>query len=164
LGRTFQVARPFLRMTVHDNVLVGALVSHPTAAEAERACLDALQRVGLHEKVEEVAGTLNNLELRLMELARALASRPTVLLLDETLAGLGFQDIDPILNVIRRIPRDGTTVIIIEHTMHAMMRLVDELVVLDQGRIIASGEPRRVIADPRVIEAYLGRKWMAHSA
>lgn len=164
LGRTFQVARPFLRMTVHDNVLVGALVSHPTAAEARQASRDALERVGLLEKAEEIAGTLNNLELRLMELARALASRPTVLLLDETLAGLSFQDIDPILKVIRRIPSDGTTVVIIEHTMHAMMRLVDELIVLDQGRLIATGDPQQVVSDPQVIEAYLGRKWVTRRA
>ena len=95
-----------------------------------------------------------------MELARALASHPRLLLLDETLAGLSHDDLGGILAVIRQLHADGTTVLIIEHTMQAMVRLVDHFTVLDHGRLIASGRPEDVVRDDSVIEAYLGKKWV----
>jgi branched-chain amino acid transport system permease protein len=95
-----------------------------------------------------------------MELARALASRPRLLLLDETLAGLGHQETEPLLEVVRLLRDDGMTIVIIEHTMQAMVRLVDRFVVLDHGRTIAAGVPDEVVNDHAVIEAYLGRKWV----
>jgi branched-chain amino acid transport system permease protein len=159
IGRTFQVVRAFPRMTVLENVIVGAFVGAADDAAARRMAAGALDRVGLSARANAVAGGLTTLELRLMELARALAPLPRLVLLDETLAGLGHDDLDGILGAIRQVRADGITVVIIEHTMHAMVQLVDHFTVLDHGRLIASGEPETVVRDREVIEAYLGRKW-----
>ena len=164
IGRTFQVVRAFARMTVLENVVVGAYVGAPDDAAARRMALAALDRVGLGDRAEAMAGGLTTRELRLMELARALAPQPRLVLLDETLAGLAHGDLDGILDVIRRLRADGVTVLIIEHTMQAMVRLVDRFTVLDHGRVIATGRPDEVVRDPRVIEAYLGRRWVEQVA
>jgi branched-chain amino acid transport system permease protein len=164
IGRTFQIMRPFLRMSVSDNVVVGAYVRARTDAEARRLAADAIARVGLTEIAHRIAGELTTMELRLMELARALAGQPRILLLDETLAGLGHDEADKVVAVIQRLARDGMTIAIIEHTMQAMVRLVDSFLVLDHGAVIVEGEPEAVTRDSRVIEAYLGKKWVAHAS
>ena len=164
IGRTFQVVRAFPRMTVLENVIVGAFVGAADQTIAERMALAALDRVGLSDRAQAIAGGLTTRELRLMELARALAPHPRMMLLDETLAGLGHDDLDGILGVIRQLRADGITVLIIEHTMQAMVRLVDHFDVLDHGRIIATGEPDAIVRDPNVIEAYLGKKWVERVA
>jgi len=161
IGRTFQVVRAFPRMTVLENVTVGAFVGAADDNEARRMARTALDRVGLSAQANALAGGLTNRELRLMELARALAPQPRLMLLDETLAGLSHDDLDGILSAIRQIRADGVTVLIIEHTMHAMVQLVDHFDVLDHGRLIASGSPETVVRNPEVIEAYLGKKWAA---
>jgi branched-chain amino acid transport system permease protein len=99
-----------------------------------------------------------------MELARALAGQPKILLLDETLAGLGHDEADEVVTVIQRLARDNMTIAIIEHTMQAMVRLVDNFLVLDHGAVLLEGKPEQVTRDVRVIEAYLGKKWVAHAA
>ena len=163
VGRTFQVMRPFLRMSVEENVLTGAFVHAKTDTEALRLARDAVATVGLSDISDKLGGELTTKQLRLMELARAVAGRPRLLLLDETLAGLGHGEVGDVLAVIRKLAETGITIMIIEHTMGAMVQLVDRFVVLDHGQVLVEGEPLAVTKNPRVIEAYLGKKWSAHA-
>ena len=163
VGRTFQVVKPFARMSIADNVIVGAYVRATSLDEARRVAAAALTLVGLGEATERLAGGASNRELRLMEIARALATRPTLLLLDEVFAGLTAAETDEISRLLRELATLGLTLVIIEHTMQAMVRLVDRFVVLDHGRVLASGTPAEITQNPAVIEAYLGRKWLEHA-
>jgi branched-chain amino acid transport system permease protein len=151
-------------MSISDNVVVGAYVRSRTDTEARALAADAIARVGLSSIADRIAGELSTKELRLMELARALAGQPKILLLDETLAGLGHDEADEVVAVIQRLARDNITIAIIEHTMQAMVRLVDNFLVLDHGAVLLEGKPETVTRDTRVIEAYLGKKWVAHAA
>jgi ABC-type branched-subunit amino acid transport system ATPase component/ABC-type branched-subunit amino acid transport system permease subunit len=164
IGRTFQVVRAFPRMSVLNNVVVGAYATTTNDADAFTAASEALTLVGLSERSGVSAAELTNRELRLMELARALAGRPRLLLMDEPLAGLASQEIEVLLQVIRSLAAQRITVAIIEHTMRAMVRLAERFIVLDHGRILAAGAPSAIINDARVIEAYLGKKWAARRA
>ncbi len=159
IARTVQVARPFPRMDVLHNVVVGAIAGSQSSAAALARAHEALALVGLQARAAAPVLGLTNRELRLMELARALASGPRLLLLDETLAGLGAVEVETMLRVIQRLPDAGITVVIIERTMHAMTRLADRFVVLDHGQLIAEGEPAAVMRNPAVIDAYRGKKW-----
>jgi branched-chain amino acid transport system permease protein len=161
VGRTFQVVRSFPRLPVLDNVIVGAYGAGLSDRDAIASAVRALHQVDLLDQSGVAAGQLTNKQLRLMELARALAGSPRLLLLDETLAGLGREECDSVLKVLARVREEGMTICIIEHTMHAMMRLADRFVVLDHGRVLATGLPRAVVEDASVIEAYLGKKWLA---
>ncbi len=164
IGRTFQVVRAFPRMSVLENVIVGAYFSERHDRAALVAAEAALARVGLDHRAAAIAGGLTTKELRLMELARALAGRPQLLLMDEPLAGLGGSEVEELLPLIGGLAADGTTIVVIEHTMQAMVRLADRMLVLDHGQVIAAGRPDAAMRDERVIEAYLGKKWAALSA
>ncbi|MDX2155088.1 MAG: ATP-binding cassette domain-containing protein [Hyphomicrobiaceae bacterium] len=163
IGRTFQVVRPFPRLSVLENVVVGAYVATPSDDDAYELAIEALERVGMAGDAHLLAGGLTTKQLRLLELARALAGKPKLLLLDETLAGLGADAVEEMLGVIRKLAADGTTIVIIEHTMHAMVRLADRFLVLDHGAVLAEGKPEEVTRQPQVIEAYLGKKWSAYA-
>jgi ABC-type branched-subunit amino acid transport system ATPase component/ABC-type branched-subunit amino acid transport system permease subunit len=163
VGRTFQIMRPFPRLSVADNVIIGAYVHSKNDDDARRLATDAIARVGLLDIAGRIAGGLTTKQLRLMELARALAGQPRILLLDETLAGLGSSEAAEVVAVLQTLAKEGITIVIIEHTMHTMVRLVDRFLVLDHGAVLVEDSPEVVTRDARVIEAYLGKKWMAHA-
>jgi branched-chain amino acid transport system permease protein len=163
VGRTFQVVRTFPRLTVLENVMVGAFVRTGRVAVAQDMARAALARVGLTDRTDALPAGLTTLDLRLMELARCLATTPRLVLLDEPLAGLSADGVAVMIDVIRGVRGHGLTVVIIEHTLQALLRLADRLVVLDQGRRLAEGPPDRVTREPAVIEAYLGKRWLARA-
>lgn len=156
LVRTFQLMRPFGALSVLDNVAVAAQVRHGRRGPAVRAAADIVEQVGLETYRDRQARTLPTVALKRLELARALALRPSLLLLDEVLAGLAPNERAPVLSLLRGLRADGVTLVFVEHVMAAVMSLSDHLMVLDGGRLIASGPPEQVTRDPRVVEAYLG--------
>ena len=164
VGRTFQVVRPFRRMTVLENVVVGAYVNAATGAQARAIADAALVQVGLQDDAHKLAGMLTNKQLRLLEIGRALAGRPRLLLLDETLAGLGAREVDEVMAVLRNLAASAITIVIIEHTMQAMVRLVDRFVVLNEGALLAEGLPQDITRNSAVIDAYLGKRWRLANA
>ena len=165
LGRTFQVVRVFRKLTVRENVLIAALsAAENGVTEAERLCDAALLVCGIHDLADAPAETLDTRQLRVMELARALAGRPKVLLVDEYLAGQSPASVEDLVRLLRLINGFGITVVVIEHTIGALLGMVERLIVLDRGAVIADGAPENTIALPAVVEAYLGKKWVRHAA
>jgi len=157
IGRTFQVVKPFVQLTVLENVTVGALHTTRDVAAAQRQALDVLELLHLDRKATYPAGTLTLPERKRLEVARALATRPKLLLLDEVMAGLRPTEIDEMVAVFRRLNREtGLTILLVEHVMRAVMALAGRIIVLNQGRIIAEGAPEQVVQDPAVLECYLG--------
>ncbi len=156
MARTFQIVQPFAAQTVRENIAVGAHLHEPRRAVALSLAEEVAARVGLQPQLDKPAADLTVAGRKRLELARALATRPSLLLLDEVLAGLNPQEIDEMIPVVRGIADSGITVLMIEHVMQAVMNLAEQVWVLAQGQLIAQGQPAEVTADEKVIEAYLG--------
>jgi branched-chain amino acid transport system ATP-binding protein len=157
IGRTFQVVKPFPQMTVLDNVIVGALNTHREVGAARREAIEVLERLHLHAKRDHLAASLTLPERKRLEVARAMATRPRLLLLDEVMAGLRPTEVDEMVGVFRRINAEtGLTILLIEHVMRAVMALAGHIVVLHHGEKICEGPPEAVVRDPAVLECYLG--------
>ncbi|MGC8994491.1 MAG: ABC transporter ATP-binding protein [Pyrobaculum sp.] len=162
ISRAFQVPRPFPELTVLENVVVGAIFNGGYGKEeAVRVAEEALRFVKLYEKRHQLAGKLTFNELRLLELARALAGRPKLLLLDEVMAGLTPTEIDEMAALLRRLSEERgiSAISMVEHRMRAVAQLAHRVIVMHQGRIIAEGPPEKALSDPRVVEVYLGKPW-----
>jgi branched-chain amino acid transport system ATP-binding protein len=164
LARTFQIVRPFPQLSVVENVRIAALPRHPAMRDALDAARAVVERVGLGARQREPAGGLTLADRKRLELARALATEPTLLLLDEVMAGLNPTEIDAMVRLIGAINAGGVSVLLIEHNMRAVMSLSHRIVVLSFGEKIAEGPPRAVAADRRVIEAYLGEEYVHPAA
>jgi branched-chain amino acid transport system ATP-binding protein len=156
MARTWQKVRPLTNLSVLDNVIVGALCRTQSVKEARKAAAEQLELVGLSEKSSLAAGALPIGERKKLEIARVLATKPTLLLLDEVMGGLNPAETDDIIQLILDIRTHGVTEMVIEHDMRAIMRLSDRIVVLNSGEKLAEGAPNDIVNNPQVIEAYLG--------
>jgi branched-chain amino acid transport system ATP-binding protein len=159
IGRTFQIVKPFAGLSVLDNVMVGGFLKEKTAAGARSVALEVLKKLRLDAKAHLPASSLTLPDRKRLEVARALATRPRLLLLDEVMAGLRPTECDEMVAVFRDLNRtDGLTILLIEHVMRAVMALAQQIVVLHHGEIIARGAPADVVRNPAVLECYLGEE------
>ena len=158
MARTHQIVRPLNELSVRENVMVGACFGHEnkSLSKAAKIADEVLEFVGLHIRADQLAGSLNVAQKKRLEMARALASHPHLLLLDEVLAGLNPSEIDGMIQMVLDIRAQGVTIIMIEHLMKAVMNVSDRILVLDYGTQIAEGSPSEIVSHPKVIEAYLG--------
>jgi branched-chain amino acid transport system ATP-binding protein len=159
IGRTFQIVKPFAGLSVLDNVVVGSLLRERRAASARAHSVSILEKLGLAAKRDLPASSLTLPDRKRLEVARALATRPRLLLLDEVMAGLRPTECDQMVAVFREINRaEGLTILLIEHVMRAVMALAKHIGVLHHGEVIARGTPEQVVRDPAVLECYLGEE------
>src|SRR5258706_10717041 len=159
IGRTFQIVKPFAGLTVLENVMVGGFLRESSPHAARKVSLEILERLQLAPKKDLPASSLTLPDRKRLEVARALATRPKLLLLDEVMAGLRPTECDLMVEVFREINRrDGTTILLIEHVMRAVMALARHIGVLHHGEVIARGTPEQVVRDPAVLECYLGEE------
>lgn len=158
IARTYQIVKPFSELTVLENVMVGAFLRYPKAGEAKDISLEVLSFVGLHDRRGIIGKDLNLPQLKRLELARALATQPTLLMLDEVMAGLNPVESAKVIELVRNIRQKGVTLLIIEHVMKAIMSLSDRVYVMNQGNVIAEGKPEEIVRNPDVIKSYLGER------
>jgi len=157
IGRTFQIVRPFPALTVEDNVIVGALLHRREVDKARARARELLRRLDLFDQCNRIAATLTLPDRKRLEVARALATEPKLLLLDEVMAGLRPTESDRMVAILRTLNRDsGLTIVLIEHVMRAVMALASNVLVLDHGIAIAQGKPEAIVRDPAVVKSYLG--------
>jgi branched-chain amino acid transport system ATP-binding protein len=157
VGRTFQLVRPFPALSVEDNVIVGALLHRRDVGAARQRAQALLRRLDLFDKRHQIAATLTLPDRKRLEVARALATEPRLLLLDEVMAGLRPIETDRMVATLRELNREtGVTILLIEHVMRAVMALASRVVVLDHGTAIAQGAPEAIVRDPAVVQSYLG--------
>jgi branched-chain amino acid transport system ATP-binding protein len=160
IARTFQIVRPFSKISVFDNVLIPALCPHARkngkGMSPSEIASDSLDRVGLLGKKDLLAADLTHAELKRLEMARAMATKPRLLLLDEPYGGLGSNEVGPASELIRSLGESGVTLLLIEHRLRELMRNVERVIAMDQGTIVIQGTPDEVVSDARVIQAYLG--------
>jgi branched-chain amino acid transport system ATP-binding protein len=161
IARTFQIVQVIGDMTVLENVMTGAFLRAPAARDARRAAEAVLEATGLAERSALLGSALTIADKKRLEVAMALATRPRLLMLDESMAGLTPVELQEIIALLRRVRDGGVTLVIVEHVMEAVMQLSDRVVVLNSGRKIVEGTPREVIANPLVIQAYLGERYRA---
>jgi branched-chain amino acid transport system ATP-binding protein len=158
IGRTFQIVKPFAGLSVLENVMVGAFLRESSEPSARRAALAILERLQLAPKRDLPASSLTLPDRKRLEVARALATRPKLLLLDEVMAGLRPTECDQMIEVFRGLNREGLTILLIEHVMRAVMALAQHIGVLHHGEVIARGTPQEIVRHPRVLESYLGEE------
>jgi len=166
VARTFQIVKPFRGLTVRENVAIGAMHGHDrdhSVREALATADELLSLVGIAQHAKATPSQLNIADARRLELAKALACRPRLLLLDEVMAGLRHQEIDAAVELIHRLRESGITIVAVEHVMQAIISISDRVLVLHHGSILAEGPPRQVLADQRVVEAYLGHRYAKRS-
>jgi len=161
LARTFQIVKPFATRTVLYNVMVGAFATTDKRTEAERRALEVLRHLHMEDRKDMRAGNLTIADRKRLEIAKALATRPKLLLLDEVLAGLRPTEVDEMVAIIKRLREGGMTIFVIEHIMRAIMALSDRIAVLHFGTKIAEGPPQEMAHDERVVKAYLGEEYGA---
>jgi branched-chain amino acid transport system ATP-binding protein len=156
IARTFQLVRPFPALSVEDNVVIGALLHHPAVATARAHARDILRRLDLFDKRAQLASALTLPDRKRLEVARALATKPRLLLLDEVMAGLRPTETDRMIAILRELNHEGLTILLTEHVMRAVMALATRVLVLHHGAAIAQGPPQAVVRDPAVVHSYLG--------
>ena len=161
VGRTFQIVRVFKDMTVLENIMIGSFLKHTTTKAAEARAREVAELFGFSEKLGIVSSSLTIAEQKRLEVARAYATEPGLLLLDEAMAGLNIQEVRESIGLMLKLRESGLTLILVEHVMEGIMPIADKIVVLDYGEKIAEGLPNEVVNNERVIQAYFGEKYNA---
>jgi ABC-type branched-subunit amino acid transport system ATPase component len=159
MRRTFQIPRPFGRLSVYENVMLGGIIGVADEGALREAVWTSLHAVELAHLANRTADSLGPSQIRLLEVARALVARPTLLLLDEPLAGLDPSEVNELIEILQRQRTAGATIVLVDHAINTVAKIVERMVVIDNGLLIGDGQPHAITRTPQVIEAYLGSKW-----